>query len=105
MAKWEIKTRTLNIWDNIWWKFVPGVIITVKWPIDQQVQFEMGDGSTVTSTNSDPNDHYRPNLENMCGKQGRDWDWRIGSIMDNTLEIKLRKKHAGAASYFALLWG
>lgn len=35
----------------------------------------------------EPNYHYRPWLENHVGEQGVDWQWRIHSTIDNTLEI------------------
>jgi hypothetical protein len=35
----------------------------------------------------EPNYHYRPWLEDYVGEQGIDWQWKIHSAVDNTLEI------------------
>lgn len=81
----------LNLWDKIWWKFVPGEIINVRWPDEQP---------------ADPNDHYRPYLEQHVGRQGWDWNWGMADrdATDNRLTIKLRQKHAAQVSIIALKW-
>jgi hypothetical protein len=66
LAKSEIHKRTLNILSNLWWKYMPGTIIEVKWPIGKD--------------SADPNHYYRPDLEKYAGKQGWHWDWRIGGV-------------------------
>ena len=113
MAQSEIKKRTLNLIANIWWKYVPGTIVTVRWPRGWVVLDEHADGSTTSTESADPNDHYRPWLEANVGKQGWDWDWRIGPpAADNghgllghdTLIIKMRKSKASLASIAALKW-
>ena len=38
---------------------MPSVTINVKWPVDE--------------VSADPNDHYRPWLQEHVGRQG--WDW------------------------------
>jgi hypothetical protein len=94
-----------------WWKFVPGITITVIWP--------NGEISDSTLTSSDPNDHYRPWLEENVGKQHWDWDWRHSVAYYNSQKeiahqdpiqwgdavlIKVRKKHAAAVTMIMLKW-
>lgn len=111
MAKFEIKKRTLNIFNNAWWMFMPGTIITVKWPVGT-VRVPNGDNTGMIATSADPNDHYRPWLEANVGKQKWDWDWRIGNVVASnnvtygydTIEIKIRKSKAELATIAALKW-
>lgn len=109
MAKQEIIKRTANPFRNIWWKFMPGETITTKWPsLSWTDQDHLGN----QTWSSDPNDHWRPWLEQNVGKQGWDWDWRIGQSgfrydgerFGDILEIKFRKKHRGKAVEFVLKW-
>ena len=117
MSKWEIKKMFflpsgtpipcgLNIREKLWWRFVPGETITVRWPSGWVVVEERPDGSQIAVESTDPNDHYRPELERLVGRQGRDWDWGLHSydIRDDRLIIKIRKKYANLASYFAIKW-
>jgi hypothetical protein len=124
MSKYEIKglfffrknywlPYGLNIKDALWWRFMPGEMITVKWPVGQVKvgpshrygwsgygpEFEYVDSA-------DPNDHYRPWLEKNVGQQGWDWNWglRDDNAADNRLTIKVRRKHAKWATYAALMW-
>jgi hypothetical protein len=108
MSKWEIYARTLDIFSNIWWKWVPGVIITVKWPTGWVVLDDDGQGGQTSTESADPNDHYRPWLEKNVGRQGWDWQWRIGTAGTrgyDTLLIKFRKSKATFATLAALRWG
>lgn len=97
----------LNIVEQLWWRFVPGVVISVKWPVGWVVLYENPDGSRVSAESADPNDHYRPEITAKCGRQKWDWDWGMADrdATDNRLTIKFRRKHAMWASYFALKWG
>ena len=113
MAQSEIQYRTLNIFSNLWWKYMPGTIIEVKWPVGWVVLNDDGYGGIVSTEYADPNDHYRPELEKYVGKQGWDWDWRIGNTKtDNgagttgcdTLYIKFRKGKDDFASVAKLKW-
>ena len=82
-----------TITEVLWWKFMPGTIITVKWPVD--------------SESSDPNDHYRPWLEQNVGKQNWDWNWRIKIGLfsqDDGVVIKFRKGKEDCASMASLKW-
>lgn len=103
MAKWEIHKR-FGVIQAVWWRFMPGTMITVKWPVGSFVDHEP-DCSITLVTSADPNDHYRPELERLCGRQGWDWDWKLapGPGWDG-LVIKLRSKHSYLASYFAVKW-
>lgn len=106
--------RGLNIREKLWWRFMPGVAITVKWPKGQvkvgpsHRQGWSGIGEYFEYVDSaDPNDHYRPWLEEHVGQQGWDWDWGImtnNNAADNTLTIKIRQRHAESATIAALRW-
>jgi hypothetical protein len=103
----------LNIWQRLWWRFVPGEVINVRWPVgdiiitDDNPRWDWTIGPpwyVVEST--DPNDHYRPELTRLVGKQGWNWNWGMAhnDVAANRLTIKFRRKHAKWASYFALKW-
>jgi len=106
MAKWEIHKRAGNLYDAAWWRWMPGVTFTVKWPAGWIVLDEMPDGSTTSVQSADPNDHYRPWLEKNVGKQGLDWNWRLwdDNAAENRLTIKIRNKHAKWATMTLLKW-
>ena len=97
----------------LWWKYMPGVIIKVKWPVgevkitenDPRWDWSVGPSWYIVES-ADPNDHYRPWMEKNVGKQGLDWDWKMADndvIMDQ-LTIKFRKKKAKYATIAQLLW-
>lgn len=90
MAKQEIHRRMGNPISALWWKLMPGTTITVKWPIFHN--------------SADPNEIYRPWLEENVGRQGWDWDWRIGDSVTDTLTIKFRKGRDKYAIIAALDW-
>jgi uncharacterized Zn-finger protein len=50
----------------------------------------------------EPNDHYRPWLEEHVGEQGVDWNWDIHSVSSNTLIIMFANKEHG--TLFELTW-
>lgn len=124
MSKYEIKglfffrknywlPYGLNIKDTLWWRFMPGEMITVKWPVGQVKVGPRhrygwsGYGPEFEYVNSaDPNDHYRPWLEKNVGKQGWDWNWglRDNNSAENRLTIKVRKKHTKWLTMAALMW-
>jgi len=109
--QWEIyaKPRWIKKWyHKIWWQVVPGTEIKVKWPAGPVIKtFEDQYKSDDELFSSDPNDHYRPELTKIVGKQTRDWDWELkdNDVSDNTLTIKFRKGKEKYASYFAVKWG
>ena len=103
----------LNIKDKLWWRFMPGVIINVAWPKGQvKVGPSHRDGYSGYGPefeyidSADPNDHYRPWLEEHVGKQGWDWNWGVCSkdVSENRFTIKIRRKHAKYATIAALRW-
>ena len=104
----------LNIWQKLWWWFVPGVVINVCWPTgnivvdhNHPLWEDMGGAVWVDlGFSSDPNDHYRPELETLIGKQGWDWQWGMSDsdVTNNRLTIKIRQKYAKHATILALKW-
>jgi hypothetical protein len=117
MAKWEVNGLFqmpsgrylpcgLNIIRQIWWRFMPGVVINVKWPTGWAVLDEDPDGGQTAVESADPNDHYRPWMEKNVGKQGWDWDWGMADrdATDNRLTIKIRRKYQDYAIIAKLQW-
>jgi hypothetical protein len=100
MAKSEIHMR-FGLIRTLWWKYMSGPTITIKWPTGWTEPDHLG--NSVLS--SDPNDHYREILEANVGKQKWDWDWKVGSVDVNTLDIKFRNKHKEFALLFQLTYG
>jgi hypothetical protein len=118
-----MKVRTGFI-AHLWWRFMPGITIRVKWPRGNvtNTEYDIGrNGSIVnevyTIESSDPNDHYRPFLEKNVGKQGIDWDWRIQvgnsmwtpgyedqDIQSDKVVIKFRKGKEKWASITMIMW-
>lgn len=96
----------LNIIDQLWWRFMPGVVINVKWPKGYVVLHESPDGSMVSTESADPNDHYRPWMEQHIGRQGWDWNWGMSgnNVSENQLTIKICKRKAKYATIAALKW-
>jgi hypothetical protein len=104
----------LNIWQKLWWRFVPGEVINVRWPsgnivVDHNDPRWLDWGGAVwidLGFSADPNDHYRHEIEKHCGRQGWDWNWGMANddMAANRLTIKFRRKYAQWASYFALKW-
>ena len=124
MSKWEINGLYripsgrylpcgLNIIHQLWWRFVPGVIINVKWPKGPLVVdhndprwVDLGGAVWVSIDSADPNDHYRPWMEKHVGRQGWDWNWGMANndATENRLTIKIRQKHAKYATIAAMRW-
>lgn len=94
MRKYDF-IHLLTYW--LFWNIVPTVEFKAKWPVGM---IERGVFST------DPNDHYRPWLEEHIGKQGRAWDWELSThdILSNSLTIKVRRDKAKYASMAAMRW-
>ena len=67
---------------------------------------EAPDGSCVSTESADPNDHYRPELTELVGKQGIHWNWGMADrdATDNRLTIKIRQKYAKYATIAAIQW-
>lgn len=95
----------MKVLEYLWWRFMPGTIITVKWPRTEWIVLhDDGDGGITATLTCDPNHHYRPWLEKNVGKQGIDWNWRIASVTGETVSIKFRKGKDKWASVAGLLW-
>jgi hypothetical protein len=103
----------LNIKEQLWWKFMPGVVINVKWPKGQvrvgpsHRQGWSGVGPEFEYVESaDPNDHYRPWMEKNVGQQGWDWNWGVANndVSENRLTIKIRRKYQDYAIIAKLQW-
>jgi len=104
----------LNFWEKLWWQFMPGVVINVRWPrgeivIDEEHplwDWTIGPSKYIVQS-TDPNEHYRPELTRLVGKQRIHWNWGMGDrdATEDRLTIKIIKSKAHLASYFALKWG
>ena len=96
----------LNLLHQLWWRFMPGVVINVRWPDGWVVLNESPDGSMVSTRSADPNDHYRPWMEANVGRQKWDWDWGMAGddVSANRLTIKIRRKHQEHAIIAKLMW-
>ena len=104
----------LNILQKLWWRFVPGVVVNVKWPsgkivVDHNHPLWQDMGGAVwvdLGFSADPNDHYRPWMEQHVGRQGWDWNWGMADrdALDNRLTIKIRQKYAKYATIAAIQW-
>ena len=75
MARWEIFHR-LPVIAALWWRFMPGEEIVVPWPVGEVRVRQEESGIWDSVRSADPNDHYRPWLEEHVGRQGWDWQWR-----------------------------
>lgn len=98
--------RARRLENALWWKFMPGVEFKVKWPCGWVVLDDDGQGGQTSTESADPNDHYRPEMETLIGRQGWDWQWdlRDSDISENKLTIKVRNKHKETAMMLALRW-
>lgn len=103
----KLHHRVENILSTLWWKYIPGTVIEVKWPVGWVILY----WDDVSTESADPNDHYRPYLEKYVGRQH--WDWRLGNaVADNkagtkgydTLRIKFRKGKEDYAIIAKLKW-
>lgn len=103
----------LSFFDKLWWRFMPGVIINVRWPPESMIVVGFGHrgwsgmGPMYEEVYSaDPNDHYRPWLEKYVGKQGWNWQWGMANndVAENRLTIKIRSKYAKFATIAAMHW-
>jgi len=127
MAKYEIKKLIkikgkqynhympcgLNIRERLWWWLVPGVCIKVRWPkgkiaVDHNDPrwVDLGGAVWVEFDSADPNDFYRPWMEQHVGRQKWDWDWGFvgNDASDNCLTIKVRQKHEKYATIMLMMW-
>lgn len=104
----------LNLRQKLWWRFMPGTVINVRWPrgnivVDHNDPRWCDLGGAVwvdLGFSADPNDHYRPWMEQHVGRQGWDWDWGMADrdATDNRLTIKIRQRYAEYATIAAMRW-
>lgn len=103
----------LKFFEKLWWRFMPGPVIKVRWPRGEIVVdhndprwFDCGGAVWVKFESADPNDHYRPFLEKNVGRQGWDWNWGLSDndATEDRLTIKVRQKHEKYAIIMALQW-
>jgi hypothetical protein len=105
----------LKFRDKLWWYFMPGVVINVRWPKGMIVAgpgpadprwCDWGGAAYITYESADPNDHYRPWMEKNVGKQGWDWNWGLSGndATENMLTIKFRKSKEQYATLAAIMW-
>jgi hypothetical protein len=103
----------LNIKEKLWWYLMPGVVINVAWPKGEiKVGPSHRDGWSGIGPeyeyveSADPNDHYRPWMEEHVGRQGWDWNWGLADqdATDNRLTIKIRRKYQNYALVAKLQW-
>lgn len=92
---------------------MPGVVIKVKWPkgkiaVDHNDPrwVDLGGAVWVEFDSADPNDFYRPWMEQYVGRQKWDWDWGFvgNDANDNCLTIKVRQTKAKYATIIAMRW-
>jgi hypothetical protein len=104
----------LNFWEKLWWQFMPGVVINVRWPRGEvrvgpsHRQGWAGVGEYFEYIESaDPNDHYRDFLNTHIGRQGWDWNWGMADrdATEDRLTIKIRQRHSKYATIIAMMWG
>ena len=104
----------LNVLEQLWWRFVPGEVINVRWPtgnivVDHNDPRWCDWGGAVwvdLGFSADPNDHYRWWLEKYVGKQGWDWNWGMADndVIQNRLTIKICKSKSKYATIAQVLW-
>lgn len=103
----------LNLFEQFWWRFVPGTVIKVQWPRGKIVVdhndprwCDLGGAVWVELDSADPNDFYRPWLEEHVGRQGWDWNWGFvgNDVSENCLTIKIRRSKDKYATIALLKW-
>ena len=99
--------------EHVWWRCVPYVEVNVKWPKGPLIVdyndprwVDLGGAAWVSIDSADPDDHYRPFMEQWIGRQRWDWAWYLGNTdaRDNRLTIRIRKKYETYASHIAIMW-
>ena len=106
LIQWDMLVKPKRLIESAWWRWMPGVTFTVKWPVGWVILDQMPDGSTTSAFSADPNSHYRPWMEKNVGRQGWDWQWALhdNNAAENRLTIKIRNKHAKWATMATLQW-
>jgi len=102
----------LKFRDKLWWRFMPGTVIKVAWPtgtiigVSDPRYYDRTGSAYIPYSSADPNDHYRPWLEENVGKQSWDWNWGFtgNDVTENKLTIKIRKGREKYATLATILW-
>ena len=106
------KQYPLRLRQRLWWRFMPGEVVSVKWP-SGMIVVGMNDprwidcGARWTEVfSADPCDFYRPYLQKHVGRKGWDWDWDVigDDLSNNRLSIKIRRSKSRYASFIAMKW-
>jgi len=91
----ELNSQPTKWYNQLWWKFIPGVVVDVSWP---------------KSDTLNPDIQYRPWLEKHIGKQGWDWQWYAyaeelsAGVIEIRIQLKFRKKYSKYATMATLMW-
>lgn len=97
----------------IFWYLMPTVEIKLRWPVGEitvgpdDPGWDWTLGATYQSyMSADPNDHYRPWLEQNVGRQSWAWDWKIidNDASANCLTLRVRQDKAKYATMAAMRW-
>mgnify|MGYP000028079817 CR=1 FL=1 len=105
-----VKFSKVREWkERFFWAIVPGVSVRVVWPKGPISLGFDSDGEEFIVDSADPNEHYRPWLEQHVGRQGIDWQWRIGEFgiwtdEADSLDIKFRLGKTKYATIAAMKW-
>ena len=97
----------------VFWYIFPTVEIRLKWPVGyitvgpDHPKWDWSLGATLQEGfSADPNDHYRPWLEENIGRQSWAWDWKMANsdAADNMLTLRVRRDKAEYATIAAMRW-
>lgn len=103
MGKIELLEHMRRLWPRLWWKLMRYESVVLPWPKNAWTVMDHL-GTQIQS--SDPNDHWRPWLEENVGRQGWDWDWRLVQLINgyDHVEVGFRRGKTDAKTAFALRW-
>lgn len=100
--------------ELLWWEYMPGVKVKLHWPngdiiVDHNDPrwVDMGGAVWVNlGFSADPNEHYRPWIEQHIGRQGWHWNWRMedNDVAKNQLTLKVCKSRSKYATMAAIKW-
>jgi len=79
--------------ERLYWSIPCGAKVALPWPHWPQY------------STSDPNDCWRPYLEENVGIQGIHWQWKIGSVNDSDTTIEMKFLRRKDAMIFVLKYG
>lgn len=96
LAKLHMVTSE-TILGDIWWSLMPGKTVSLKWPKGWTRVDENG----YSCESADPNDHWRPWLEQNVGRQNWDWGWRA-NLSQDSVDVKFRRGYYDKMTLFLL---